>query len=81
MSIGGARHPVPRLHNEVFEGGDVFLLCTDGLYGPVSEPALTEILTASADVSSITEQLLGAALRAGAPDNVTAVVLRYREPE
>jgi protein phosphatase len=51
--------------------GDVFLLCTDGLYGLVPKEELTRLLTGSASPQAKVRQLLDAALQAGGTDNVT----------
>jgi protein phosphatase len=56
------------------EEGDRVLLCSDGLHGPVPEEAIAAILQASEDAAHATEALITAALAAGGPDNVTAVV-------
>ena len=57
--------------------GDVLLLCSDGLHGPVSWDKLQRALGADAPVPAIADRLIELALLAGAPDNVTAVVARF----
>lgn len=60
--------------------GDVLLVCSDGLWAYVPETAMTSVLTEEqADTSSTADRLLELALRAGAPDNVTAVLVRVTE--
>ena len=54
--------------------GDRYLLCSDGLSGPVSEDTIAEALRAAPDPQAACEQLVELALRAGGPDNVTAIV-------
>jgi serine/threonine protein phosphatase PrpC len=54
--------------------GDRYLLCSDGLSGPVSEETIAETLRAAADPEAACDQLIDLALRAGGPDNVTAIV-------
>jgi protein phosphatase len=54
--------------------GDRYLLCSDGLSGPVSEDTLAETLRTAADPRAACEQLVELALRAGGPDNVSAIV-------
>ena len=54
--------------------GDRYLLCSDGLSGPVSEETLAETLRAEPDPRSACDQLVELALRAGGPDNVSAIV-------
>jgi protein phosphatase len=56
------------------EEGDRVLLCSDGLYGPVPDDAISAILRASSDAAEATRALVAAALSAGGPDNVTVVV-------
>lgn len=54
--------------------GDRFLLCSDGLTRTVPEEALAALL-AQEDIGKIVEEMIKATLAAGAPDNVTAVVV------
>jgi protein phosphatase len=54
--------------------GDRYLLCSDGLSGPVSEDTLAETLRAAPSPQEACDQLIELALRAGGPDNVTAIV-------
>lgn len=66
-----------RLDLNVFntQPGDTFLLCTDGLHNVVSAARIAELLSLpSAELA--TERLLQAALAAGAPDNVSAIVIK-----
>ncbi|MDO4242766.1 MAG: protein phosphatase 2C domain-containing protein [Actinomyces sp.] len=54
--------------------GDRWLLCSDGLSGPVSAETIGEVLAGVDDPGLAGDQLVDLALRAGGPDNVTAVV-------
>jgi protein phosphatase len=54
--------------------GDRYLLCSDGLSGPVSEDTIAETLRTAADPQQACDQLVSLALRAGGPDNITAIV-------
>ena len=58
--------------------GDVLLLCSDGLSGPVSADAIRVALTRS-DPQAAAERLILEARRQGGPDNITAVVVRVDE--
>ncbi|MGQ0846241.1 MAG: PP2C family protein-serine/threonine phosphatase [Sporichthyaceae bacterium] len=60
--------------------GDRYLVCTDGLHGPVRHPLLTEILRREPDPSKAVDALVEAALAAGGPDNVTAVLVDVVSP-
>ncbi|HEY5808852.1 MAG TPA: type VI secretion system-associated protein TagF [Povalibacter sp.] len=55
--------------------GDRFLLCSDGLHGPVDHQRLRDILSSHADPQQAAEQLLKAAVDAGSRDNISAVVV------
>ena len=58
--------------------GDVLLLCSDGLSGPVAADAIRLALTRS-DPQAAAERLILEARRQGGPDNITAVVVRVDE--
>ena len=62
---------------EAAEAGDVLLLCSDGLWGPVDEDEIAATLAWSASVPAIVSGLSGRALEEGGPDNVTCVVVRF----
>jgi protein phosphatase len=55
-------------------GGDRFLLCSDGLTDFVDDDAIADVLTRYADRQQCAERLIELALRAGGPDNVSAIV-------
>jgi len=61
--------------------GDVFLLCSDGLTGPVANASIAEVLRSGSDPADMARRLVTLALAAGGPDNVTVVVLRGRGHE
>ena len=54
--------------------GDRFLLCSDGLTRTVPEDRLADLL-GKEDIGQAVEELIKATLAAGAPDNVTALVV------
>jgi protein phosphatase/serine/threonine-protein phosphatase Stp1 len=56
--------------------GDLFLLCSDGLFKALEEPAIAGLLAAGRGVAG----LLDAALASGARDNVTALVVQAPVP-
>lgn len=75
-SIGHQR----RIRSDIFRidlrPGDMLLLCSDGLSNLVTESELTAVLAADSDLKGKCGALLNMALERGAPDNVTAVILR-----
>jgi serine/threonine protein phosphatase Stp1 len=54
--------------------GDRFLLCSDGLTRTVPDEELARLL-GHADIAEAVDGLIKATLAAGAPDNVTALVV------
>jgi serine/threonine protein phosphatase PrpC len=56
------------------EPGDRFLVCSDGLTGPVPEAVLRQLLR-EPDLTCLVDRLLAASYRAGAPDNVSIIVI------
>lgn len=77
--IGGPAAGVQaEIHKLRVEQGDVLLLCSDGLHGPVDEETIAGVLSGDTDPDAICQRLVERALERGAPDNVTAVVARYR---
>ena len=59
--------------------GDTYLLCSDGLSGPVSDPEMQEITSNSPDLKTAATRLIEKANAHGGPDNVTVVLARWLE--
>lgn len=55
--------------------GDRWLICSDGLSGVVSNTAIANALSSGASARQVAERLVKESLDAGAPDNVTIVVV------
>lgn len=57
--------------------GDVFLLCSDGLTDMIDDASIARLcaLNVDADVATLADTLIDAALRAGGFDNVSVIVL------
>jgi protein phosphatase len=53
---------------------DRLLICSDGLHGAVDDGTIAAILGGVSGVQEAAHALIGAALAAGGPDNVTVVV-------
>ncbi|SED80421.1 protein phosphatase [Amycolatopsis tolypomycina] len=54
--------------------GDRYLLCSDGLSGPVPEAKLRDVLDTGAEPAEVIPELIRLANEAGGPDNITCVV-------
>lgn len=57
--------------------GDIYLLCSDGLSGPVPDQDIAEIIGANSDLSIAAQRLIERANANGGPDNVTVVLARW----
>jgi len=58
--------------------GDIFLLCSDGLSGMVTDKQMEQILQSQADLDKACAQLIDAANANGGNDNVTCILAQYR---
>ena len=76
--VVGARDQTPvDVSTRKLANGEMLLLCSDGLHGTVNDEAIARTMAGTTDLVEMTDQLIAAALAAGGPDNVTALVLRY----
>ncbi|TFH32659.1 MAG: Stp1/IreP family PP2C-type Ser/Thr phosphatase [Myxococcales bacterium] len=68
------------LYFEAVEAGDVYLLCSDGLNGMVSDARILDIVSrAGSDVETAAKALVAQANQNGGEDNTTVVVVRITE--
>jgi PPM family protein phosphatase len=78
QTLGGADvvlAVVPNLYTAAVRVGDRYLLSSDGLTDHVDIGVLEEVLRRHQDPAAAVRGLLAAALAAGAPDNVSAVLI------
>jgi PPM family protein phosphatase len=62
------------------EPGDIALLCSDGLHGMIHDDRILQLLhPAPESLEEAARRLIDAANEAGGKDNVSVVLLRYRE--
>jgi PPM family protein phosphatase len=64
------------VHTHQARGGDVFLLCSDGLTSMVREDRLREILAGAKTLKIALDRLIEEANQAGGRDNITVVAFR-----
>jgi protein phosphatase len=77
MAVGTCEHILIRTHRETLQVGDVVLMCSDGLPGPVNHATLVSILAGPGSLQEKVACLIQCANQNGGPDNVTAVLLEY----
>lgn len=63
---------IPQLH-------DIYMLCSDGLTGMVTDAQIAEIMSQESDLDSACERLISAANEAGGVDNITCVLARLEQ--
>lgn len=66
-------------HSHPARAGDVYLLCSDGLTGMVSDDDLAAIVRGSGSLEEAAESLVRAANQSGGKDNITVVLFRLGE--
>jgi PPM family protein phosphatase len=82
-AIGGhAGEPDIQIENYLLMDGDVVLLCTNGLTDLVEDNKIAGVLRAGEGqpLQPQSQELVDLALARGGPDNITAVLARYRIP-
>ncbi|HET7062587.1 MAG TPA: protein phosphatase 2C domain-containing protein [Nitrosospira sp.] len=62
-------------------GGELFLLCSDGLHGYVSDREIGAILSRRIPVQAMADELVDAALEKGGEDNITVQLVGYELAE
>jgi PPM family protein phosphatase len=75
----GTERAEPAVQRLEVRAGDVYLLCSDGLYEPLGPEKLAEGLALPAAAAACNVLVTGA-YDAGGRDNITAVVVRVLEP-
>ncbi len=76
-ALGAADELDIQVQQTAIEKHDLFLLCSDGLYGPLGDSGISQLLDGSGeDLDATAAALVDAANRAGGPDNITAVLFR-----
>src|SRR5262249_38709279 len=75
-SLGSKEEVDPTMLVEALQEGDLFLVCSDGLWGSVPDEKMKAIIHSTPDVDAACQLLIDAANEAGGPDNITAVLVR-----
>ncbi|WP_354641595.1 PP2C family protein-serine/threonine phosphatase [Kitasatospora camelliae] len=73
-ALDGRGQVEPDLSIREVRAGDRYLICSDGLSGPVSHQTLEETLGSFYAPEQTVQELIQLALRGGGPDNITCIV-------
>ena len=76
-AIGVQDRVGPDIVRVTVRAGDVLMLCTDGLTGPLADRQVLELMLRHEDPVRCCRALTEAACAAGGPDNVTVAVARF----
>jgi serine/threonine protein phosphatase PrpC len=68
------------LNIDVPEPGDVYLVCSDGLFKMLHEQRIVELLSEQKDVQSVAGTLIAEANARGGKDNISVIVMRVSDP-
>src|SRR3954469_7471092 len=75
-SLGSKEELEPDVYVNKIASGDLYMLCTDGLWGSGSDGKIGTILNSTSDVEAACQLLVDAANEAGGPDNITVLLVR-----
>ena len=75
--LGGRPTVDVNVTERVLVGGEVLLLCSDGIHGVLDRDVLQEVLRNTPDEERAAQAIVDMALDRGSRDNVTALVVRY----
>src|SRR5680860_1014963 len=75
-ALGPEREVEVDAHTHAARPGDVYLICSDGLTGMISDDEVRSLLRGSGDLPSAADALVRAANQSGGKDNITVVLFR-----
>ena len=79
QAIGSQLEIIPDYNYSAIKNGDKVLLCSDGLWDMLADEEIYRIVNQAQPAKSICEELVKKANDGGGHDNITVVLLEYRE--
>lgn len=80
-ALGMQDQVVVDLQHDDAQHGDVYVLCSDGLSGMMTDEEILAIVMGAPDIGEACKRLIARANEQGGEDNITAVVIRIEDPE
>jgi protein phosphatase len=80
-ALGMQDHVVVDLQHDDPVTEDVYVLCSDGLSGMVSDEDIQQIIGATADVREACRRLIHRANERGGEDNITAILIKIEDDD
>ncbi len=74
-AVGQANAVEADIHMHAFADGDCLLLCSDGLWGKVTDGEITDVLKRAPSAQAAVDVLLQTANERGGDDNITAILV------
>lgn len=74
-ALGMQDHVVVDLQHDDPHPGDIYVLCSDGLSGMVTDDEILSTVTAASDIGEACSQLIARANAHGGEDNITAILI------
>jgi PPM family protein phosphatase len=78
-ALGPEREVEVDTHTHPARDGDVYVLCSDGLTGMISDDELATLVRGAPSLESAAEALVRAANQSGGKDNITVVLFRLED--
>jgi protein phosphatase len=78
-ALGQGEAPEPDIFTASIPNPGYLLICSDGLWGVVSEERVFQIISESASPQRACQNLVDAANAAGGPDNITVILVRLSQ--
>jgi serine/threonine protein phosphatase PrpC len=77
QAVGPYEHIRPVIEAHQVEAGDLFMLCSDGLYGSVAHAEMDSVLRGATidTATTVCQRLIAMAKAEGGPDNITVVLV------
>ena len=75
-ALGTENSAEPDFYKVSLKKDDILMLCSDGLYGEVTDEIMTEILDSGKSMNDVCADLVNEAIRAGGRDNITVICLK-----
>lgn len=75
-TLGGSHMHQPEIVPTELKSGNRYLLCSDGLHGPVPHEALTTWIQQDSDLDTISKNMVDHANKNGGPDNIVAIIVQ-----
>jgi protein phosphatase len=67
------------VYTEELTGGDIIMLCSDGLTNMLDDDEIAAIIESSPDLKSAVETLIDSANEQGGKDNISVVLVKYED--